>query len=124
MEKPTFDPGLTQKYTGALKRAINKDGQFNVRRVGRTWRDIHPYLFLINQPWISFFALVLAMFLVVNTAFAGLYMAVGIEHLKGAEAPTAWLRFMNAFFFSAHTLTTVGYGNMFPSGLRTNSVAA
>jgi len=34
----TFDPGLTQRYTKVLKRVINKDGQFNVRRVGRTWQ--------------------------------------------------------------------------------------
>ena len=29
MQKPTFDPGLTQQYTGNLRRAINKDGTFN-----------------------------------------------------------------------------------------------
>ena len=26
---PEFDPGLTQSYTGHLRRAINKDGSFN-----------------------------------------------------------------------------------------------
>ncbi|MBV9158164.1 MAG: hypothetical protein JO097_18005 [Acidobacteriaceae bacterium] len=124
MEKPTFDPGLTQQYTGVLKRAINKDGQFNVRREGVTWRDFHPYLFLINIPWPLFAALVMAAFIIVNTAFAGVYAAIGIEHLKGAEAPTTALRFLNAFFFSAHTLTTVGYGNIWPSGPLANTVAA
>jgi inward rectifier potassium channel len=44
MEKPTFDPGLTQQYTGALRRSINKDGSFNVYRRGGSWRDLHPYL--------------------------------------------------------------------------------
>jgi len=48
---------------------------------------------------------------------------VGIEHLKGAEAPSAWAQFLNAFFFSAHTLTTVGYGNMYPSGPAANTIA-
>jgi hypothetical protein len=42
--------------------------------------------------------------------FALAYLAVGIENLKNAEGPTAEASFMNAFFFSAHTLSTVGYG--------------
>ncbi len=124
MEKPTFDPGLTQQYAGVLNRAINKDGQFNVRRSGVTWRDAHPYLFLINVPWTAFIALVTAAFIVANLLFAAVYMAIGIDHIKGTEAPTEWLRFIYAFFFSAHTLTTVGYGNMYPMGVAANTVAA
>lgn len=124
MEKPTFDPGLTQQYTGALKRAINKDGNFNVRRKGLTWRDIHPYLLLINMRWYAFASFVLILFIAINIVFAGIYMAIGIDNVKGTEAPTTALRYVNAFFFSAHTLTTVGYGNMWPSGPAANSVAA
>lgn len=124
MEKPIFDPGLTNQYTGVLKRAINKDGQFNVHRAGLTWRDIHPYLFLINIRWDVFIGIVVAAYIVINTAFASLYIAIGIDNVKGTEAPTLALRFLNAFFFSAHTLTTVGYGNMWPSGPAANTVAA
>ena len=43
MNQPTFDPGLTQQYTGALRRSINKDGSFNVHRRGGSWRDVHPW---------------------------------------------------------------------------------
>jgi len=120
----TFDPGLTQRYTKVLKRVINKDGQFNVRRVGRTWHDWHLYLFLISAPWPLFFGLVAMAFAIVNTLFAGLYWTIGLDHLKNADAPTAALRFLNAFFFSAHTLTTVGYDNMWPVGPAANTVAA
>jgi inward rectifier potassium channel len=124
MEKPTFDPGLTQQYTGALKRTIDPDGRFNIRRTGGTWRDIHLYLFLINASWWLFFGLIAIGFVIVNMAFAGLYMGVGIDQIKGTEAPTTGLRFLNAFFFSAHTITTVGYGNMYPAGPVANSLAA
>lgn len=124
MEKPTFDPGLTQQYAGVLNRAINKAGGFNVRRTGVTWRDAHPYLFLINISWVSFFAIVTAAFVIVNILFAWVYLVVGTSNIKGIEAPTEWLRFLNAFFFSAHTLTTVGYGNMYPVGPVANTVAA
>jgi inward rectifier potassium channel len=123
MDKPQFDPGLTQLYTGVLKRAVNQDGQFNVRRTGTNWRDWHPYLFMISAPWPVFFLLVLAAFLVVNTLFALGYLAIGIDTLQNAAAATPILTFLNAFFFSAHTLTTVGYGNMWPVGPGSNSIA-
>ncbi len=123
MEKPTFDPGLTQQYTGVLTRAINPDGQFNVKRTGVTWRDGHPYLFLISVRWPTFFLIVTIGFIVVNTLFAASYAAIGVEHIKGSAAPTAWERYLNVFFFSAHTLTTVGYGNMYPYGAAANSIA-
>ena len=124
INEPRFDPGLTQQYTGALKRVINRDGGFNIRRTGGTWRDWHPYLYLISVSWPKFAIIVTAAFLAVNSLFALLFEAVGIEYLKNADAPTAGLRFLNAFFFSAHTLTTVGYGNMWPVGPLANLVAA
>ena len=124
MQKPTFDPGLTQQYTGSLKRAINKDGQFNVRRSGSTWRDSHPFLVLVNLPFSTFLALVTLGFVGLNIFFALLYLAVGTDNVKGVQASTPWLTFLNAFFFSAHTLTTVGYGNMYPSGVLANMLAA
>lgn len=124
MQQPTFDPGLTQQYTGSLKRAINKDGEFNVRRTGSTWRDVHPYLLLVNLPFPLFLGLVALGFVLLNLIFATLYLANGVESVKGVAAPTFFLTFVNAFFFSAHTLTTVGYGNMYPVGPVANSLAA
>jgi inward rectifier potassium channel len=121
--KPTFDPGLTQQYTGAITRAINADGQFNVKRAGITWRDSHPYLFLISIRWPAFFALVTASFIVVNTLFAIAYIVFGHGEVRGSEAPDATEHFLNIFFFSAHTLTTVGYGNMYPHGIAANLIA-
>ncbi|MBV9304208.1 MAG: hypothetical protein JOY62_13260 [Acidobacteriaceae bacterium] len=119
----TFDPGLTQQYNGALKRAINQDGEFNVRRAGLTWRDFHPYLYMINVSWPVFIGIIVLVFVLANALFGWIYLTIGIEHLKGAEAPSLWSQYWNAFFFSAHTLTTVGYGNIYPSGPAANSVA-
>jgi inward rectifier potassium channel len=124
MQKPDFDPGLTQKYTGNLRRVINKDGTFNVRRRGATWRDFHPYLHLINLGWVPFFGVLFLGYLVVNTLFALAYFALGPGHLLGADASTKAGRFFNDFFFSAHTLSTVGYGSISPKSLESNIVAA
>jgi len=124
MDKPSFDPGFTEKYRGDLRRIINLDGQFNVRRRGATWRDVHPYLFMLNTSWPAFVAMTFAAYVIANVVFAFVYLGIGVEHLHGADANTASDRFLSAFFFSAQTLTTVGYGRISPDGVPANLVAA
>jgi inward rectifier potassium channel len=124
MEKPTFDPGLTQQFTGVLRRSINKDGSFNVYRRGGSWRDFHPYLQMLSMSWPQFFATVLSGYLLLNILFALAYFALGRGHLQGADGASEMERFLNDFFFSTHTLTTVGYGNMVPASLVTNILAS
>src|SRR5215813_1581000 len=116
MQRVSFDPGLTQKFQAPLSRIINRDGTFNVRRRGTSWRDYHPYLVLINMSWMNFFLSLFAGFLVVNLVFALAYFALGPGHLQGAGGVSPGERFLDAFFFSSHTLTTVGYGNVAPKG--------
>jgi inward rectifier potassium channel len=124
MRKVAFDPGLTQQFTGNLRRVIEKDGTFNVRRRGGTWRDIHPYLHLINMGWAPFLGCLFLGYLVINTVFALAYFQLAPGELQGAEAATAGGRFLNCFFFSAHTLSTVGYGSIAPKGLGANLTAS
>jgi inward rectifier potassium channel len=124
MQKPTFDPGLTQQYTGVLRRSINKDGSFNVLRRGGSWRNIHPYLHLLNISWLRFFVAVMLAYLGINALFALVYFALGPEALRGADGATEMDRLLNDFFFSTHTLTTVGYGNIVPATLAANVTAA
>lgn len=124
MDKPSFDPGFTEKYQGSLSRIINTNGQFNVRRRGATWRDVHPYLFMLNTSWSAFAVLIFGGYALANVLFALVYLAIGVEHLNGAETSTTASRFLSAFFFSAQTFTTVGYGRISPDSLLTNLVAA
>lgn len=124
MEKPTFDPGLTQQFTGVLRRSINKDGTFNVFRRGGSWRDFHPYLQMLSMSWPQFFATILGGYLAINILFALVYFALGRGDLRGAEGTTEMDRFLNDFFFSTHTLTTVGYGNIVPATILANIVAS
>ncbi len=119
-----FDPGLTQQYGGQLRRAINLDGSFNVLRRGFGFRDAGVYLRLTSMSWMRFFLLLVAGFFLVNTLFATLYWWIGIENLQGADLSSNWAREQAAFFFSVHTLTTVGYGNLAPKGFTMNLAAA
>jgi len=122
MKPESFDPGLTTQFSGELRRAINPDGSFNVHRKGLRLRDTNLYLLLIDTTWPRFFAAVLVIFLAINMLFAFAYLNIGIQHLRGTEPEMG--AFLNAFFFSVHTLTTVGYGNVFPAGTMANAVAA
>ncbi|MBV9772161.1 MAG: hypothetical protein JOZ32_21490, partial [Bryobacterales bacterium] len=122
MKNESFDPGLTTQFSGDLRRTINADGSFNIRRQGLRWRDANPYLMLIDTTWPRFLLAVLIGFLAVNFVFACLYLLIGIEHLKGHESGMS--AFTNAFFFSVHTLTTVGYGNVYPEGFIANLISA
>ena len=124
MQTPSFDPGFTEKYRTGLRRIINPSGQFNVRRHGTTWRDIHPYLFMINASWPVFAATIFAGYILANAAFALVYLEIGVQHLQGADTHTAWSQFLSAFFFSAQTFTTVGYGQVAPNGMWANLVAS
>jgi len=124
MHKPSFDPGLTQQFTSPYRRVINQDGSLNVQRRGVTWRDFHPYLHLINMRWPAFLLTLFLGYAAVNTVFAVCYFVLGPGQLEGADAATGMGRFLNTIFFSSHTLTTVGYGNMFPKTTAANFLAA
>jgi len=120
----SFDPGLTQQYGGRLRRSINKDGSFNVRRTGTRWQDKNLYSLLVQAPWHKFLGMVLTAYLVVNLVFASLFYLIGVSHLQGADVSTPGRAFLNAFFFSTQTLTTVGYGAIAPADTATNALAS
>jgi inward rectifier potassium channel len=124
MSKPMFDPGFTQQVAGTLRRAINRNGTFNVRRRQAGWREFHLYLYLINTSWPGFFLAIFVGYFLVNIAFAVVYVMLGPDAIHGGADSTPWGHFLTAFFFSAHTLTTVGYGTLSPNGTPANLLAA
>jgi inward rectifier potassium channel len=81
-----------------------------------SWRD--AYHTALTLSWPAFFGTLAVLFLLLNTAFAGLYML--------GDAPIANQfphGFPGAFFFSAETLATVGYGDMHPQTAYAHLVA-
>ena len=119
-----FDPGLTQQYTGPLRRAINKDGSFNVSRRGFRSAAGSAYIHLVRMSWPRFLAACACAYLIVNCIFAGIYVELGRDALHASERDQGMVAFTQAFFFSAQTLTTVGYGSLYPFGLAANMVSS
>ncbi|CAG4887731.1 ion channel [Paraburkholderia gardini] len=80
------------------------------------WKDLYHRALMVTWP--IFFVSLAALFLLLNTAFASLYM---LGHASIAnQAPAG---FAGAFFFSVETLATVGYGDMHPQTVYAHSIA-
>lgn len=123
--RPDEDPGLGTKVVAPHSRLILPDGRFHTRRIGISWwKRSTPYQWLGQISWIAFTSLAFGGYFLINTAFAFLYLAFGIEQLNGIEPGSLWHDVQAAWFFSAQTLTTVGYGHVSPGSALTSSLAA
>ncbi|MBC7572009.1 MAG: potassium transporter [Spirosoma sp.] len=127
-EEKRQDLGFGTKLNDTYSRLINKDGSFNINRVHESfWDRVNLYNRLITMPWRQFLGLILLVYFAENLIFASLYMLVGPENLMGVgnvTGPSFVGQFWGCFFFSAQTLTTVGYGHISPIGYMTSSIAA
>lgn len=112
--KQEHDPGLGTSYKKSVKRMLNEDGSFNIRRVGIVsgYRDV--YKFLIDLPAWQFGVFLAVAFFTLNFLFTIGYILIGTQQLHGI--PDEQHPFVAAFYFSAQTFTTVGYGAVSPAG--------
>ncbi len=108
------------------QRLLNKDGSFNSRRVGLPfWETFNFYHYLVGVSWPKFSLIIFAGYVFLNLLFALVYYLLGVEtHLLGIIASNELEKFTEAFFFSAQSFTTVGYGRISPVGEWTSSIAA
>jgi len=124
-KKEENELGFGSKTTGQKSRLINKDGSFNINRIEQSnWGSISVYHLLISMSWRKFNLIVFIYFVVINLFFAFLYYFSGMEGLKGWEAQTEIDKFLEAFFFSTQTLSTVGFGRISPGNNFASSIAA
>jgi len=117
MEQEFKDLGFGAKVSSQRKRLLNKDGSFNVeRRSLPFFESLSFYHALLEMSWIKFNGVVLLAYIIANLFFASLYMLIGINNLGGITGVTVFDKFLDAFFFSGQTITTVGYGVIHPVG--------
>lgn len=118
------ETGFGNKVIEANQRLMNKDGSSNVKRTGLPFNAATNYYHsLITMPWWKFNIAVLTAYLVINIFFALIYYFVDVSHVSGMIYNSEFEKFMEVFFFSAQSLTTVGYGRLNPIGITNSSVA-
>ena len=105
------------------QRLLNRDGTFNVRRDGLPlWQSLAAYHYLLNLSWPRFLFYVGAVYMATNALFAAIYVLCGAHALTAFEGEAVPLRFVTGFFFSVHTLATIGYGSIAPANIAANVV--
>ncbi len=105
--------GFGSNVKNESERLITKNGKFNIKKEGLTFFEkFNLFHALINMPTIPFFLCLMLGFFLLNLFFTGTYLVVGLDNLQG----TTNNDFFDAFYFSAQTLTTVGYGGLHPTG--------
>ena len=104
---------------------FNKKGKPNIHVTGLHFlARLNIYHSLLTTKRWKFLLIVFSFFISINIIFAFIYLWIGLDHLNGLTAFTAGEKFGEAFFFSAQTFTTVGYGRISPVGFATSFTAA
>jgi inward rectifier potassium channel len=108
----------------ASGRFINKDGLPNVHRKGvDILNRFSWYHTMLDLSTFQFLSYLVVAYVMVNILFALIYYLIGVEHLTGIDKSDPMNEFIDVFFFSSQTFTTVGYGRIAPIGFMASLVA-
>ncbi|MCY0969119.1 ion channel [Chryseobacterium wangxinyae] len=120
-QENTENSGFGNRASG---RFINKDGLPNVRRRGiNVFNRLSWYHTMLNLSSFRFITYLVVMYILINLIFAFIYYLIGVEHLTGIDKSDPMNEFIDVFFFSSQTFTTVGYGRIAPVGFMASLVA-
>lgn len=122
VQQEAQDPGLGTSFKKAVPRMMNEDGTFNIIRKGTvsSYKDIYKYL--VDLSSFRFVLFLVIAFTTLNVLFTFIYLMIGTNQLSGLHPNQH--PFLGAFYFSAQTFTTVGYGAISPKGNAASFIAA
>lgn len=112
--------------TGNLQnRVLGKNGKANLIKSGLPFYKLHSaYHTLLNMPRWKFLSTLFLLYISLNLFFAFIYYILGIEGIGGNPALSFHEQFLDAFFFSSQTITTLGYGRLNPVNFSSGLVAS
>lgn len=105
-------------------RMLTRDGYLNVEK--DTSKSFAAYDHLIEISWQRFLLYAFIAYVLINVVFSLFYYwGGGISCLKNTQdSPSVFGEFLDIFFFSTQTFTTVGYGYVHPNCLSSNVIAS
>lgn len=124
MTRQITDPGFGTTAGSSHARIVNREGMMNVKRSGGRLDIGDLYHEALITSWVRFMLFTVAVYTVANVLFAAVYLIIGIEHIHGTTTGSWIHNFGQAMFFSAQTLTTVGYGVLSPGSPWVSTIAA
>lgn len=116
--------GFGNKRYQKTVRFLNSDGSINISRGGLGLQNIDLYNWFISSKHHVFYSILLIGYLVVNLVFGCVYYLIGAEQFGGIDTSSEFQKFISLFFFSAQTITTLGYGHIYPVGNAASVAAA
>ncbi|AKK72647.1 Inward rectifier potassium channel Irk [Chryseobacterium gallinarum] len=120
-QKNTENSGFGSNASG---RFINRDGLPNVQRRGvNVFNRLSWYHTMLNLSSFRFISYLVIAYILINLVFAMIYYLIGVQHLTGIDKSDPLNEFIDVFFFSSQTFTTVGYGRIAPVGFVASLVA-
>jgi inward rectifier potassium channel len=125
MSQNNQDTGFGDKASQMGGRMVNRDGTFNIQRLGIPFfTRVSSYHSMLTMPRWRFILVIFNAYFVMNCFFTLLYWLAGPSGLEGVDSEHSFSRVKELFFFSTQTFTTVGYGRVNPVGELTNWIAA
>ena len=119
-----LDIGLDRQAQKGRQRTINLDGSYNIKRITGDAIDFDMYHWLITTSWKHYWIAVFLFYGTVNGLFALVYYAIGLDSMAGTVHIDRLHDFLQCFFFSNETFTTVGYGGLRPTAISSSFVAS
>jgi len=120
----TEDPGIGTTFGQPLDRLLQRDGAFAVDRIGEARGLREGFIALATMSAPRLVLVIVATYLSLNLMFGSIYMLVGVEHIGHADLQSLGGRWLSAIGMSVQTLTTVGYGSLYPTNVATWLLAA
>lgn len=120
MKKDHLSPqkqDLNTSNQAEIYRMLNRDGSRNLLAPKFIHDKNDLYHLFLSISWLQFIAISIGTYLLINIFFGFMYFIVGPNGLTGIDAESSIKIFINCFFFSVQTFSTIGYGVMSPGNI-------
>jgi inward rectifier potassium channel len=122
-DAPEFGFGSITNSQG--KRMLRKGGEANIIRLGEPrYNILNIYHSLVTMSWLRFNIYVFLFYFTINSLFTLAYYIASPDGLGGMSYSNEIEKVEEIFFFSAQSLTTVGYGRLNPVSTTASGIAA